>query len=497
MTFESEPTPPASGDGGSPAASTCVPCAAAAAAAATPVCPTDFTIDAPCRILNVNSANVQITARDLAGFSGGSFAWTTGSAKISLQNANSATCTVQARTTPSASRAAEIITVTRSQAGCTDVVKTVAVSVAKVTFSASASQRYGHDNFDTPADPLDDHVCIKKQDHTFLAVNIEGGAVGTDFDFVCDDPTVCKAVAPPGSASFDLRLDAGDEKKKETTLHAKVKCPAAASFASIKVNVYKEVKVEVVVAKIYDRAVAATNLRFPNADYAAHTGSVNGKVKEAVVKYDITNYDPGNARKDIRYDLDGDGTLSFDIKNDGGAELDAIKSAMTGTGTKIRVAIVRDMESYYYLKDEAKRGDRTVTVTAAAAKMFFSAGDASALGRGASLENVTVDSAAGSTVTLRSPLANNHAPGEPMTFPAGGWSSDPILIKEGAISEQQVKWSVAHEAGHRALDLRDVKDKTNLMNEYQDWTDYRLRYCPRQLAYSAATENQWEEIPRT
>ena len=84
-----------------------------------------------------------------------------------------------------------------------------------------------------------------------------------------------------------------------------------------------------------------------------------------------------------------------------------------------------------------------------------------------------------------------------MTFPAGGWSSDPILIKEGAISEQQVKWSVAHEAGHRALDLRDVKDKTNLMNEYQDWTDYRLRYCPRQLAYSAATENQWEEIPRT
>src|SRR4030095_12849821 len=119
-----------------------------------------------------------------------------------------------------------------------------------------------------------------------------------------------------------------------------VKCPGAASFAHIKVHVYAEKKVEVVVAKIHDSTVAATNLRFPNADYAAHTAAVNAKVKEAVAVYDITNYDAGNHSKDVHYDLDGDGALSFDIKNHGGAELDAIKSAITGTGSKIRVAIV-------------------------------------------------------------------------------------------------------------------------------------------------------------
>ena len=180
---------------------------------------------------------------------------------------------------------------------------------------------------------------------------------------MCDQPTTCIPVRG-GTASFDLRLDAGAENKAETTLHAKVKCPAATSFTQIKVNVYKEKEVEVVVAKIYDSTVAGTNLRFPTADYAAHTGAVNAKLKEAVVKFSITNYDAGNAQTDVRYDLDGNGALSFDIKNNGGAELNAIKAAMTGTGTKIRVAIVRAMKSYYYLSSAAAVGDLTVSVTA-------------------------------------------------------------------------------------------------------------------------------------
>src|SRR2546429_482597 len=134
MSDDAQPTSPSAGDGAAPAGSCTVNCPAAP-------CATDFTVDAPCRILQINSANVQMSASDLPASSGGNFAWTTASAKIRLQNANSAKCTVQALNTPSTARDAEVVTVTRTAANCPNVVKTVNLTVAKVTFSAAATQR--------------------------------------------------------------------------------------------------------------------------------------------------------------------------------------------------------------------------------------------------------------------------------------------------------------------------------------------------------------------
>ncbi|MEM9455117.1 MAG: hypothetical protein AAGF11_13130 [Myxococcota bacterium] len=460
-----------------------------------PNCPTDFEVDAPCTILKVNGGQVRMTASDLPGFSGGTFAWSTTSTKIRLLNASSATVTVEARTDVSTGRDAETITVKRTGGGCPELTKTVTVTVAKVKFSASTNQRYGFDDFDTPAVFTDDHVSIKKSDHTFVKVDIEGGAVGTDFDFVCDDASVCTPVAPGGSASFDLRLDAGAKNKDDTPLHAKCKCPSATSFAQIQIHVYKEKVVDVVVAKIHDSTVAGTNLTHAAADYGAHTATVNGKLKEAVVKFNITNYDPANAMTDVRYDLDGNGALTYDIASGGGAELNAIKAAMTGTGTKVRVAIVRGMKSCYYLAAAAAVGDTTITVTAGGV-FSYPAGRTTPLGTGASLENVTVASTSGSTITLGAALTKAHAAGEPLEFPAAGWSSDPIIIIEGTTSLSTIKWTIPHEVGHRALTLADIVDTTNFMHFSQAWTDYRLRYCPRNKNYTAGTENQWEKIPR-
>jgi hypothetical protein len=401
--------------------------------------------------------------------------------------------TVEGLATPSPSRNAETITVTRTSPGCDPIVKTVNVTVAKVTFSASPIQRYGYDDFDTPADPLDDHVCIKKSDHTFLHVVIEGGAVGTDFDFVCDNPAICTPVAPGATATFDLRLDAGPPNSDHTTLHAKVRCPGAESFTHIEVHVYKEKVVEVVVAKIYDSTVAGTNLGFPTADYASHTPTVNDKLKEAVVKFDIINYDPGNAQTNVRYDLDGNGALSFDIAAGGGPEFAAIRAAMTGTGTRTRVAIVKTMKSYYYLSAAAGVGDSTLSVTAA--RVFNYPPGSYALGLGASQENVSVASVAGSTVTLSAPLVTAHPIGAPLEFPAVGWSSDPIVIVEGTRPLNRIMWDVPHEVGHRTLNLKDVNDVNSFMY-YATQTDNRLRYCPRVRTYQPGTENQWETIPR-
>jgi hypothetical protein len=460
-----------------------------------PVCPTDFQVIAPCRVLLVGSGQVRMTAAELPGFSGATFTWTTTSANVRLTNPAASTVTVDALANVSAARDAEVITVTRTSPGCSPVSKTVSVTVARVRFSAATTQRYGYDDFDTPANHADDHVSIKKSDHTFVKVDIEGGAVGTDFDFVCDDASVCTAVAPGGTASFDLQLDAGAKNKNGTTLRAKVKCPAATPFASIDVRVYKEKVVDVVVAKLHDSTVAATSLTHATADYAAHTSTVNGKLKEAVVKFNITNYDASNAMTDVRYDLDGNGALTYDIGGGGGAELNAIKAAMTGTGTKVRVAIVRAMKSCYYLSAAAAVGDTTITVTAGSV-FQYPAGRATPLGVGATLENVTVASSTGSTITLSAPLTKAHAIGAPIEFPAGGWSSDPIIIIEGSTSLNTIKWTIPHEVGHRALGLADIVDATNFMHFEQSWTDYRLRYCPRTKRYSTGTENQWETIPR-
>lgn len=456
-------------------------------------CPTDFVITTPCKILKASGASIVITASDLPGFPSGTYNWTTSSTNITLSNAtNSASVTVQPLATPSASKDAETITVTRTADGCAPVAKTVNVTVAKVTFSKAGTQRYGHDDFDTPADSADDHISIKQLDYSFVHVVIEGGLVGTDFNFVCDDTSICTPVAPGGSAAFDLRLNAGDKTKADTLLQAKCKCAAATSFASIALHVYKEKVVDVVVAKVDNPG--GSNLLFPTADYAGHSSATNDKLKDAVVKYNITNHQADNSVTGVAL-ASGNGVVTFDIGSGGGADLTAISTAMSGTGTKVRVAIVKSMRSCYYLSAAAAVGDTSITVTTGST--FYTAGYTVGLGLGASREMVTIQSTSGNTVTFTAPLTKAHVVNESIEFPAGGWSCDPILIQEGSAGLDVVKWTIVHEVGHRSLALCDVVDTNVVMHWSQSWTDYRLRYCPRTKKYSAGTENQWETVPRT
>jgi len=238
-------------------------------------------------------------------------------------------------------------------------------------------------------------------------------------------------------------------------------------------------------------------------DASAHTPKVNEKLKEAVVKFDITNFDAANGVTDIRYDLDGNGALSYDINANGGAELTAIKNALTGTGTKTRIAIVKKLKSYYYLSDPVAIGDKDLKIRGATP--FSYAGFPNVpLDLGAKQEPVTVSGVAGNTITLTSGVTKPHAAGAPIEFIAAGWASDPIIITEenaadgSLLSEKDILWAIPHEVGHRVLTLADVNDTTNFMNSQMGPTDYRLRYCPRVKTYTPAEkENQWEKIPRT
>jgi hypothetical protein len=439
------------------------------------------------------NGTLQIKAIEKPGFSGGSYEWKTSSSKVTLQNEKSSTVTVKAKDKPGSGKESETITVTRSAAGCPDIKKEVKITVAKVTFGESAKQKYGYDDYDTPADTSDDHVSVKQSDTSFVKVKIEGGAVGTDFDWVCEPPAPCTPGAPEGSAAFDLELTAGADKRKETTLHARSKCPSKESFAQIKVNVYKERVVQVVVAKL-DKTARGPNMRYPTADYASHQDKANKKLKEAVVKYEITNFDAANAVTAI--DLkSGTSTVSYEIgMAGGGADLDAIRAKMSGTGTKVRVAVVRDIKSYYYLKNEAKKDDTKITVTSG---HVFETKTTLTLGTGGSAEPVNIKSVSGSEITLVAPLTKDHPAGASLEYGVAGWGTNPILIKEGTDLET-VKWNIVHEVGHRpeGLSLTDIDDRDDVMHYDEPYNDYRLRYCPRKIYRGGGTENQWETIPR-
>lgn len=195
----------------------------------------------------------------------------------------------------------------------------------------------------------------------------------------------------------------------------------------------------------------------------------------------------------IPFDINGDGAISFDINARGGPELDLIDRTIIATDPdQVRVVIVRDMKSFYYLDQPARAGTTTISVRG---RNVFSS--VMRLGAGATSEIVEVTSNTANTGHLAAPLLFDHAIGETMEFPAAGWSSDPILIAEGTTALDVTKWTILHEVGHTALELQDIIDRTDFMHFDQSNTDYRLRYCPRDSQYSLGVkENQWEKIPR-
>ncbi|ELX08977.1 hypothetical protein Jab_2c10350 [Janthinobacterium sp. HH01] len=451
----------------------------------------NFILTARCRIVNVGT-RIPITAADLPGESGGSYSWTTASTHIRLINNAGPTVAVEGLSIGTA-RDSETITCTRRGADGATTTKTVTITVAKVTFLQASTQKFGFDDYDTPADHTDDHISIGSEEETFIKVKIEGGAVGTDFTFLCEDTTACTVAVPPGSAEFDLSLRAGRWQKKTTKLRARVKCPSVAIFATIAVHIYNQTVVKVLIAKVADTRSPGTSLRFATADYAAHQNDANLKLREAVVRYELTNFDAANQVTNVAFDNDNNGALSYDINSNGGRECELIRNAVRSTvRDQKRVVIIRKMKSLYYLDRPARRGETSIVVRGS---NVFSA--EMPLGAGPTLETVEVISNTGNIGQLAAPLAFDHVAGEPLEFPAAGWGGDPILIAEGNDTLDVAKWTILHEVGHTALNLMDIVDPTDFMHFDQSNTDYRLRYCPRQSRYnSGTTENQWETIPR-
>lgn len=450
-----------------------------------------------CRVVPINGT-IELFAYTDCGAGEGVFHWSTPSGKVTLIGVDSSNVRVKAGAQPSAGRGAEVLTCTWSYADCSTLTASVNITVVDVVFSESAAESYGYDDMDTAADHTDDHVSVKKLDSTVIHVDVRGGLNGNEISFVSLNTSKVLVDPAPASPSFDLTIKGRDQDKAETYLVARADCLAAPEITSIHINVYKEKVVRAVVAKVYDSRNAGTTLRFPNLNVPSAQTMINPKAKAAVVRYELSDYSRTGGAVDIPYDIDGNGKLSWDIVNHGGDEFQKIRDGFKSADT--RIVIVRDMVSLYHLDADAAIGDTTIKLRGISGNNFYTAGDGPTLGTGAGAEVVSVQSASkdSATVTLSSALTKRHSAGDPITFPAGGWSSDPIVIIEGSATEDTIKWTFFHETGHRVLELADLQAPASIMHFSQSWTDHRLRYKPQNLKYDSAggTQNQWVKVPR-
>lgn len=494
-------------------------------------CPTGFHVEAPVRVLRLGGKDVQLVASDLKGFSGGVFTWKTTSPRLYLSGERGRSIRVSGKGGVSEGLDAEVVEVTRTAPDCAPVTRTVNLTVAKVTFSKSSLNKYGYDDMDgkprwlSAGDPFH-YISIKEEDVSQVQVTIEGGLVGTDFEFACASslPGQCIPAAPSGSAIFDLVLNAGRAQTAQV-LQARYRGGGDDVFGEIGVCVYPEKVLNVVVGKFENPLPFSLpnppgrRLLYPKRDFVGYAPKYNDGLRDAVVKFNVFDLFTDGSVATYHFSS-GTGTFRFDINAGGGPDREGLLEIMMGRtrtaatltpncASMVRVAIVPALYSYYKLAKAASKDQTEVWVVGADA--FFNVGDKPPLGSGATKEDLKItgketwestgkdtwdEDDKGKCKLLCEPLENDHAVGQHIEFPAAAWSTDPIILVEGSEAQKDASmWAVPHEVSHREFKLWDIEDMDNIMNYALHGGSHHLRFNPRKLHYEQdQVQNQWQQI---
>ena len=449
----------------------------------------------PCTVCPVDGT---IELRGVPSSGSGSYQWTPSSTRITLQNDTSETVTVRGGNSPSSSRDAETVNLAYTPSDSPSPLNaSVNLTVVRVRFTEASRQTNGFDDLDSPSGAP--HLSVKKNGSTLVHVAIEGGINASDLAWACEATDTAQVVAPPAETGFDLRVNGQLQDKAETRLHARCTCAQHTTCGCLYVNVYRELRANATVAKVWDSRSSGTRLRFPNMNLADVANLVTPKYKHAVALMNLVDHDSGGGAVDIPFDdHERDGKLTYEI-GVGGPEMDAINDRFNVPGQ--RVVIVRDMLSIYYLGERAREHDTTITLKSQySGGVYLVPGGTYWLGTGGNREEITVApngaQQSSNIVTLSSGLRHDHGRSDAVEFPAGGWGGNPIIIIEGSVSEEVLKWTYGHEVGHALLSLQDVEAPTSLMHWQQSWTDHRLRYKSLPLKYVTGAESQWETVDR-
>jgi len=439
----------------------------------------------------------------------GTYQWTTPSDKITLEDSDQETVTIVAGEEISGRDGERINLRFRSEDGSFESRRHVRINVIKVEFERARSPMYGHDNMDNAADE-NHHLSIKKNDFGITWIRITGGANGGILRFTSEDTSVAEV------GEDDIRRHTGDfflqtvrgrnTNKGETEIKVRTFRDDGPIAATLKVNVYRSKSVSATLAKVIDSHADAgdADLNHPDLDAGEAEELLNDWYGECVGEMELSEEsDDGADTLDIHYDLNGNGALDLEPGTTS-AEEQAIMNSFNPAGQ--RIVIVKDLNWIYYLGRAASSGDESINLKTAYSNVsggveqgymkFIVVGDTYTLGTGDGAERITISARNGATLELSSALTKDHGTDEGIMWPLAGLSGDPIWIREGSNSEEEICQTIGHECGHSLFNWKDVDAPVSLMHFSTSNTDTLLRFKELPKKYEGGNENQWDVVTR-
>jgi len=468
----------------------------------------------PCPLV-VASGSIQLKA---VGSKPGTSAWSTTSARIKLQNANSDTVTIVAQGVTSDARNAEVVKVEFTPEGEAALAPvSIGVSVIFGAFQKAPDTAYGFDDMLAVAQPADPHASVKEAGWTRLHLLVAGGAEMADLKFISDAGAIATADRDPDEAApaGTVLISAGST--GHTTIRAVCACDASQEVARVHVDVYKESVWTFRVSRIWDSRSELSRLRTPVLDVEAIERGLQNVYKRAVLVGRVVDVGEGKPI-DVPFDDPRCGSLLF-IPPHGGPMFSVVRGAIRGSGggTTVSLGVVRDMRVFYPLAKDAKKDDTTVEIWQGVGARWmsrllhpdqptFALSTAHGIPTAPTYGVLRVD---GFIVQLASPLREDHAVGAGLSHQMHGISGDPQFILEqhddrekGEVGTEMEAATLAHEGLHQIGKVRSVLDKGNIMHwEASPGRDLAFHEVP--LAYEddraaggEPMQQQWDDIER-
>ena len=364
----------------------------------------------------------------------------------------------------------------------------VQVTAIAVVFAKDPAQRYGFDNMDgAPGEPP--RLSIKKNDWSTVKVTLRGPGLTSDkITFTSDTPSIAGVTAPDaGQTEFMLKITGGAQNKAEAPIRARLGDASGAMCATVTAVVYKQFEASATVFRVWDSTSPTSKINaFSVAD--AQT-LMNTWYKAAVVRVTLTD----SGLLDVPFDLNKNGKCDIGTGT-ATAEENLVTPKLTGAGQQ--VVLVKDVEWRYTLTADAAKGSTTVTFDQAA---FMKTGKSWDLldTTGTKTERITAQTLNGTTLTLQTPLAQDHKKGEYLEWGLAGRSGNPTAWIEQGGDDVTTTCTAAHELGHALMSFKDLNQLGLIMNYYvQSNRALTLRYKSMAQNYDGGTENQWDLVSR-
>jgi hypothetical protein len=348
---------------------------------------------------------------------------------------------------------------------------------------------------DTP--PGDDHISVKKNELTHVKVKLYGIDDGSMLHFTSSDTNIVVAGAallPSPSGGFILEVMGKDKDKSEAKIQARLGTTNGPICGEISVSVFKEKTISKWNIYCVTDPTSPGTSPLTALNSADIKSNANAIVKQAVMKFENVDVVETN----INYDVDKSGALEYFY--DGGAQTEYSIIQGAGLAGNPKVVSVRNVNFAWRLSANSATGQANIVVIGIGAGGFISnwVGSVFTLGSGASSENVTLLSVAGTNLTFAVNLSKEHSAGERLiaTFGAGV-GADPQIVEDGGL----IQTTLLHETLHRPDigNLNDVVSALNIMNHSvgPGHTELRYKDLPKPAGYGGGVEtNQWSKIPR-